>query len=104
MIIEKVNSVATDLNETALKKAAKKEFSERQLAEIAALKAQHEAEKAALVAKVEEINLNLNKLKESVQNILKKIKEDFKASKTETGTSIEGINKEITEMKAKIVS
>ena len=36
--------------------------------------------------------------------IVKKIKEDFKASKTETGTSIEGINKEISEMKMKFDS
>ena len=36
--------------------------------------------------------------------MLKKIKEDFMSSKTATGTSIEGINKEISEMKAKIDS
>ena len=38
IIIEKVNSGANDPNEAALKKAEKKELSERQLAETVALK------------------------------------------------------------------
>ena len=36
--------------------------------------------------------------------MLKKIKEDLMSSKTATGTSIEGINKDISEMKAKLDS
>jgi predicted nucleic acid-binding Zn-ribbon protein len=44
----------------------------------------------------------LSKLKESVQGVVKKIKEEFTANKTETGTSIEGMNKEIIAIKSKI--
>ena len=44
----------------------------------------------------------MSKLKESVQGVVKKIKEEFTANKTETGTSIEGMNKEIIAIKSKI--
>jgi hypothetical protein len=41
----------------------------------------------------------LNKLKENIQNIVKKIKEEFTALKTETGTGMEGLKKEIDSLK-----
>lgn len=40
----------------------------------------------------EETKANLNKLKENVQTIVKKIKEEFTSNKTETGTIIEVMN------------
>ena len=55
-------------------------------------------------AKVDEANAAVTKLKESVQGILKKVKEEFTASKTETGANIEGINKEIVSIKEKLDS
>jgi hypothetical protein len=41
----------------------------------------------------------LNKLKENIQTIVKKIKEEFTALKTETGTGMEGLKKEIDSLK-----
>ena len=42
----------------------------------------------------------MNKLKENVQAVVKKIKEELTALKTETGTGIEGLKKDIVELKA----
>ena len=47
--------------------------------ELAALKTHHEASQAELKAKVDEANTAVTKLKESIQGILKKVKEEFTA-------------------------
>ena len=68
--------------------------------ELAALKTHHEASQAELKAKVDEANTAVTKLKESIQGILKKVKEEFTALKTETGTGMEGLKKDIDVLKA----
>ena len=50
---------------------------------------------AAIKKDSEETKASLNKLKENVQNVVKKIKEEFTANKTETAASLEEINKDL---------
>ena len=52
----------------------------------------------------EETKTNLNKLKDNVQTIVKKIKEEFTTLKNETGTGMEDLKKEIEILKANPVA
>ena len=60
------------------------------------------ADFTALKKECDDNKAALTKFKESVQNVVKKIKEEFTTNKTETITGFEGINKEIKAMQEKL--
>jgi hypothetical protein len=48
------------------------------------MKTQHKASEAELKKQIDEANSSIAKMKENVQTILKKVKEEFTQNKTET--------------------
>ena len=63
--------------------------------EISQIKTKLETNDSELRKLVEESNGSVTKLKENVQAILKKVKDEFTQSKTETQLAIEGIKNEL---------
>ena len=64
-------------------------------AEIAALKDSNKVVEDELRKKIDEANGAVTKMKESIQGVLKKVKEEFSANKTETAAAIENLQKEV---------
>ena len=71
------------------------------LVELAALKTLTEASQTELKAKIEEANGSVAKLKSSIQEILKKIKEEFTVNKSDTTSIIDNLTKEVNALKEK---
>lgn len=72
------------------------------MVELAAIKLLQETSQSELKAKIEEANGSVAKLKNSIQEILKKVKEEFSANKTETASNIDGLKKEVNQIKENI--
>jgi uncharacterized protein YPO0396 len=66
--------------------------------EISQIKTKLETNYSELRKLVEESNGSVTKLKENVQAILKKVKDEFTQSKTETQLAIEGIKNELASL------
>ena len=68
--------------------------------EISQIKTKLETNDSELRKLVEESNGSVTKLKENVQAILKKVKDEFTQSKTETQLAIQGIKNDLATLQA----